>query len=78
MKRIVNVVIVAALAGEALILGQGSDAGKILADVRAALGGSAVASAKSLAATGHMTRINDGVLAIRLISRWRSSCPTNS
>jgi hypothetical protein len=59
MKRAVQFVIVAALAAESLVLGQGADAAKILADVRLALGGEAkLAAVKTLAANGRSTRVN--------------------
>jgi hypothetical protein len=57
MKRIFNLIVVAALASQALVVGQGSDANKVLAMVRDALGGEKkLASVKTLSATGTSTR----------------------
>jgi hypothetical protein len=59
MKRVLQFVIVAALAAESLVLGQGADAAKVLAEVRQALGGDAkLAAVKTLAANGRSTRVN--------------------
>jgi hypothetical protein len=51
-------VVVAAFAAEALVIGQSADVNKILADMRAALGGEAkLATVKSLTATGRTSRV---------------------
>ena len=57
MKRAFQFVILTVLAAEALVLGQGADAMKVLADVRAALGGDVKLDAvKSVAVEGRLTR----------------------
>lgn len=63
MKRMIPVVIAASFVGQSILFGQGGDAAKILADVRAAIGGPAVTAPKSLVATGRSTRVNNGVQA---------------
>jgi hypothetical protein len=59
MRRVINFVVVAAFAAEALVVGQSADVNRILADVRTALGGEQkLAAVKSLTATGRATRVN--------------------
>lgn len=59
MKRIFNLIVVAGLASQALVVGQGSDASRVLAAVRDALGGDKkLASVKTLSATGTSTKVN--------------------
>lgn len=59
MRKVMNVLVVAMLAVPALVLGQGDDAAKVLADMKAALGGAdKVAAVKSLTATGRTLRTN--------------------
>lgn len=58
MKRVFHFIVVSALAAEALVLGQGGDASKVLADVREALGGDKkLAAVTSLTVTGRSTRV---------------------
>lgn len=58
MKRALQFVIVAVLAAETLVIGQGPEVGKILAEVREALGGDQkLTSVKTLAVTGRSTRV---------------------
>lgn len=57
MRKVMNVLVVAMLAVPALVLGQGDDVNKVLADMKAALGGAdKVAAVKSLTATGRTLR----------------------
>jgi hypothetical protein len=56
MRRLMNVLVVAMVAGPALVLGQAGDVNKILADMRAALGGDKVAAVKTLTAVGRTQR----------------------
>lgn len=57
MKRTVQAVFLGLLAAEVLVVGQGADAKKVLAEVRAALGGDdKVAAVKSLAIQGQVTK----------------------
>lgn len=59
MKRIFNLIVVAGLASQALVVGQGSDASRVLAAVRDALGGDKkLASVKTISATGTSTKVN--------------------
>ena len=59
MKRIFNLIVIAGLASQALVVGQGSDASKVLAMVRDALGGDKkLANVKTIAATGTSTKVN--------------------
>lgn len=59
MRKLMNVVVVALVAGPALVLGQGGDVNKVLADMRAALGGAdKVAAVKTLTAVGKSARTN--------------------
>ena len=59
MRKLMNVVVVALVAGPALVLGQAGDVNKVLADMRAALGGAdKVASVKTLTAVGKSARTN--------------------
>jgi hypothetical protein len=61
MKRTFQFVVLAVLAVEALVLGQGPEVKKVLADVRAALGGDASLEAvKTLAVEGRLTRSMGG------------------
>jgi len=60
MKRLCHFVVVALVAAQAITIGQGADVAKLLASVRAALGGEdKIASVKSLAASGHTTRVSE-------------------
>ncbi len=56
MRRLIHTAIVAVLAAEVLVLGQGSDINKVMADVRAALGGAKSAEVKTLSAVGRTAR----------------------
>jgi hypothetical protein len=59
MRKLMNVVVVALVAGPALVLGQAGDVNKVLADMRAALGGAdKVAAVKTLTAVGKSARTN--------------------
>ena len=59
MRKAVNVAVVAVLAAQALVLGQGGDAMKILAAVRTALGGEQkLAAITSMTATGQYRQAN--------------------
>lgn len=59
MRKVMNVLVVTLVAGPALVLGQAGDVNKVLADMRAALGGAdKVASVKSLTAVGKSARTN--------------------
>lgn len=59
MRKLMNVLVVALVAGPALVLGQAGDVNKVLADMRAALGGAdKVASVKTLTAVGKSARTN--------------------
>ena len=61
MQRIFQLVVLAVLAVEALVLGQGPEVKKVLADVRAALGGDANLDAvKTVALEGRLTRSMGG------------------
>ncbi|HEX7780586.1 MAG TPA: hypothetical protein VF424_15160 [Vicinamibacterales bacterium] len=61
MKRACHCVLLAVLAAEALIVGQGPEVKKVLADVRAALGGDAnLEGVKSVAVEGRLTRSMGG------------------
>ena len=60
MKRVCHVAIVTLLAAEAFVIGQGSDATKILADARAAMGGDKLAAVTSLVATGRVVKFTTG------------------
>ena len=58
MKRVFHSIVVAALAAEALVLGQGADASRVLAGVREALGGDKkLAAVTSLTVSGRTTRV---------------------
>jgi len=60
MKRLCHFVVVALVAAQAITIGQGADVAKLLASVRAALGGEdKIAAVKSLAASGHTTRVSE-------------------
>lgn len=57
MRKLMNVLVVAMVAGPALVLGQAGDVNKVLADMKAALGGAdKVAAVKTLTATGRTAR----------------------
>jgi hypothetical protein len=59
MRKLMNVLVVALVAGPALVLGQAGDVNKVLADMRAALGGAdKVAAVKTLTAVGKTARTN--------------------
>ncbi len=61
MKRTFQFLLVTVLAAEALVLGQGPDAMKVLADVRTALGGEArLEAVKSVTVEGRLTRSSGG------------------
>jgi hypothetical protein len=60
MKRLCHVVFVALVAAQAITIGQGGDVAKLLASVRAALGGEdKIAAVKTLAASGRTTRVSE-------------------
>ena len=53
MRKAINMVVVAVIAAEALVLGQGGDVMKVMAAVREALGGEQkLAAVKTVTATG--------------------------
>lgn len=57
MRKLINALVVAMVAGPALVLGQAGDVNKVLADMKAALGGAdKVAAVKTLTATGRTAR----------------------
>ena len=56
MKRMLQGTFIVLMAAEVLIVGQGADVSKILADVRAALGGDKLAAVKTVAIEGRLTR----------------------
>ncbi len=57
MRKLMNVLVVTLVAGPALVLGQAGDVHKVLADMRAALGGAdKVAAVKTLTAVGRTQR----------------------
>jgi hypothetical protein len=56
MKRVFHFAIVAVLATEALIIGQGSEAARVLNEMRAALGGDKLSGVTSITATGRSAR----------------------
>lgn len=59
MRKLMNVLVVTLVAGPALVLGQAADVNKVLADMRAALGGAdKVAAVKTLTAVGRSARTN--------------------
>jgi hypothetical protein len=59
MRRLMNMLVVVMVAGPALVLGQAGDVNKILADMRAALGGAdKVAAVKTVTAVGRTQRTN--------------------
>ncbi len=59
MKRVFNFVVIAGLASQALVIGQGPDANQVLSLVRQALGGDQkLAAVKTIVATGRSTRVN--------------------
>jgi hypothetical protein len=78
MKRAFHFVLVTVLAAEALVIGQGPDAAKVLADVRAALGGDANLAAvtgmsiqgRSTRSMGDRTTTNDFEMAIELPDKF--------
>lgn len=56
MKRIVHLAIVGVIGAQALILGQGSEAARVLGEMRAALGGDKLTSVRSFTAAGRTAR----------------------
>jgi hypothetical protein len=59
MRKFMNILVVTLVAGPALVLGQAGDVNKVLADMRAALGGAdKVAAVKTLTAVGKTARTN--------------------
>lgn len=59
MRKVMNAIVIAALAGPALVLGQGGDVNKVLADMKAAIGGAdKVAAVKTMTAMGRTLRTN--------------------
>jgi hypothetical protein len=61
MRRTFQSLLLTMLAAEALVLGQGPDAAKVLADVRAALGGDdKLETVKSVAVEGRLTKTTGG------------------
>lgn len=59
MRQAMNVLVVVMLAGPALVLGQAGDVRKVLADMKAALGGAdKVAAVRTMTATGRTLRTN--------------------
>jgi len=60
MKRLCHLIVVTLVAAQAITIGQGADVAKLIASVRAALGGEdKIAAVKSLAASGHTTRVSE-------------------
>ena len=58
MKRVIHTAIVTVIAAQVLIIGQGNDVARVLADVRRALGGEEkLAAMKTLSAEGTTTRL---------------------
>jgi hypothetical protein len=83
MRKVINFVVVAVLAGEALIVGQGSDVAKLLTTVREALGGEEkIAAVKSLSAVGNFQKVGgmagDYELAIELPDKFVQKQPAIS
>jgi hypothetical protein len=60
MKRTCEAIVLIVLATGVLAWAQGDAAMKVLADARAALGGTALAGVKTMTATGHATRMGTG------------------
>lgn len=61
MRQVMNVIVVALLALPAVVLGQADDVSRVIAELKAALGGAdRVAAVKSLTATGRTLRTNAG------------------
>jgi hypothetical protein len=59
MKRVFNCIVIIGLAAQALVVGQGQDASKVLSLVREALGGDKkITAVKTLAVTGRSARVN--------------------
>lgn len=59
MRKVMNVMVVAMLAVPSLVIGQAGDVNKVLADMKAALGGEdKIAAVKTLTATGRTLRTN--------------------
>lgn len=59
MRKVMNALVVGLVAGPALVLGQAGDVNKVLADMRAALGGAdKVAAVRTLTAVGKSARTN--------------------
>ena len=59
MRKLMNILVVTLVAGPAFVLGQAGDVNKVLADMRAALGGAdKVAAVKTLTAVGKSARTN--------------------
>lgn len=59
MKRVFNCIVIIGLAAQALVVGQGQDASKVLSLVREALGGDKkLAAVKTLAVAGRSARVN--------------------
>lgn len=56
MRKVFNAFVVMVVAAPVLVLGQGGDVNKVLADMRAALGGDKVAAVKSLTGAGRTMR----------------------
>ena len=79
MKKTVQAVFLALLAAEVLVVGQGADAKKIVADIRAALGGEEkLAAVKTIAVEGQISKVvnentsagSDFELAIELPGKY--------
>lgn len=59
MKRVFNCIVIVGLAAQALVIGQGQDASKVLSLMREALGGDKkLAAVKTVAVTGRSARVN--------------------
>ena len=59
MKRVLNCIVIFGIAAQALVIGQGQDANKILALVREALGGDKkLAAVKTVAVNGRSAKVN--------------------
>ena len=56
MKRVLQGTFIVLMAAEVLVVGQGADVSKVLADLRAALGGDRMAAVKTVAIEGRSTR----------------------
>lgn len=76
MRKFMNVLVVTLVAGPALVLGQAGDVNKVLADMRAALGGAdKVAAVKTLTAVGKSARTNSNGATTEGDLEWAMELP---